>query len=347
MKGEAGGVSMKLQRYEKNPILSPNPANEWESAVATNPGAWYDESSRKVYLLYRAAGHDVEHRIHLGLAVSGDGRRFERVSERPVFSPSRDGFDAGCVEDPRIVKIGDWFYVTYACRAFPPGQYWLPADKRPYRRAECPPDFPKMLRQNHTATGLALTKDFKTWIRAGRLTDPVGDDRDVILFPEKVEGKYVMVHRPMRWTGVEYGTEHPAMWISFSDDLLSFGKSKLLMKGKYDWERKVGGNTPPIRTPHGWLMIYHGLGMDLLYRLGAVLLDLEDPSIVLHRTPDWILQPEQKYELEGYYKGVVFPCGSVVIDGTLFVYYGGADNYVGLATCPLGALVDHLLECPE
>ena len=112
---------MKLERYDGNPILSPNPKNAWESEVTTNPGAWYDEKTGTVYLLYRAAGADPEHKIHLGLAVSNDGYNFERTSDQPVFSPSVDGFDAGCVEDPRIVRMGNYFYVTYACRPFPPG----------------------------------------------------------------------------------------------------------------------------------------------------------------------------------------------------------------------------------
>ena len=89
----------------------------------------------------------------------------------------------------------------------------------------------------------------------------------------------------------------------------------------------MGFNIPPIKTPHGWLTIYHAVGPDKYYRLGAVLLDLDDPSIVLHRTPDWLLQPEADYEIEGFYRGVCFPCGAVVIDGTLFVYYGGGDKY--------------------
>ena len=337
---------MKLKRYEGNPILSPNPKNEWESLVATNPGAWYDEDAGEVKLLYRAAGADVEHRIYLGLAVSKDGYHFERVSDQPSLGPSMDGFDAGCVEDPRIVKMGEYYYITYACRPFPPGQYWLPEGV--YAPSECPPDFPYTIRENNTSTGLLLTKDFKTYIRAGRLTDPMVDDRDVILFPEKVNGKYVIMHRPMEWFGEEYGTQFPAMWISMSDDLLGFRDSQFLAKAKYDWEGgKIGGNTPPIKTEHGWLTLYHAVGSDRHYRLGALLLDLEDPTRVLHRTPDWLIQPEETYELEGYYNGVIFPCGKVVINGTLFVYYGGADKYVGLATCSLRELLDHLLSCPD
>jgi predicted GH43/DUF377 family glycosyl hydrolase len=150
----------------------------------------------------------------------------------------------------------------------------------------------------------------------------------------------------MTWVGEEYGTNHPAMWISTGDDLLNFQNSQILAKAKYDWERKIGGNTPPIRTEHGWLTLYHAVGSDNHYRLGAMLLGLEDPTKLLHRTPDWLIQPEEYYELEGYYNGVIFPCGKVVIDGTLLVYYGGADKYVGLATCHLQTLLDYLLSCP-
>ena len=334
---------MKLQRYAGNPILSPDPASPWQCRVTTNPGAWYDETTGQVLMLYRAAGNDPEHKVYFGLATSRDGYHFERASDQPVFGPSVDGFDAGCVEDPRIVKMGDWYYVTYAVRPFPPGYYWLPESERPYLPPTCPPEFPWTLRENATSTGLMMTKDFKTFIRAGRITDPSVDDRDVILFPEKVGGKFVMMHRPMNWVGDEYGTEHPAMWISFSDDLLCWGNSKLLAKAELPWENnKIGGNTPPIRTEHGWLTIYHAVGTDMRYRLGAMLLNLDDPSIVLKRTDDWIMQPEEPYEINGYYPGVCFPCGNVVIGDTLFVYYGGADKYVGIATCSLSALLTEL-----
>jgi len=338
---------MKLNRYKGNPILRPHPKNEWENLVTTNPGAWYDDESGQVYLMYRAAGNDPEHRIYLGLATSSDGYHFERVSDFPVFSPSFDGFDAGCVEDPRIVKHGNYFFITYACRPFPPGQYWLPDKETHYNPPHFPSEFPKTLRENSTHTGLALTKDFKTYIRAGCLTDPMVDDRDVILFPEKINGAYFMIHRPMDWIGGEYGTDHPAIWISQSNDWLNFRKSDLLAKAKYDWELKIGANTPPMKTEHGWLLLYHAVGTDEQYRVGAMLLALDDPTKVTHRTPDWLIQPEEDYELNGFYKGVIFPCGKVVIDETLFVYYGGADKYVGLATCKMKDLLDYLNTCPD
>jgi beta-1,2-mannobiose phosphorylase / 1,2-beta-oligomannan phosphorylase len=339
---------MQLKRFEGNPILSPRPGSAWESLVTTNPGAWYDETEQQVYLLYRAAGDDEGHRIHFGLATSKDGRHFERASDQPVFSPSQDGFDAGCVEDPRLIKIGDWYYITYASRPFPPGRYWLnTGHQADFHSVMYPPEFPCAVRNNQTSTGLALTKDFRTWIRAGRLTSPMVDDRDVILFPEKIGGKFYMLHRPMNWVGPEYGTEYPAMWISSSDDLLSWRSSKLLMKAEYAWEnQKIGGNTPPVRTEAGWLTFYHAVGTDAHYRLGAVLLDLDDPTIVRYRSRDFLLQPEEWYETEGLYPGVCFPCGKVVIGDTLFVYYGGADKYVGLATCKLAELMDYLMSCP-
>jgi predicted GH43/DUF377 family glycosyl hydrolase len=337
---------MKLTRYINNPILSPNPANDWESLVTTNPGAWRDEASGDVLMLYRAAGADAEHRIFLGLARSKDGYHFERQADQPVLLPSIDGFDAGCVEDPRIIKMGEWYYVTYATRPFPPGEYWLHEERR-FKAPQCPPEFPAMLRHNASLTGLGLTRDFKTWIRAGLMTHPEDDNRDVILFPEKVGGKYWMMHRPANLVGEAYGLAQPAIWISSSTDLLTWDRGSVLAKGELAWEGgKIGGNTPPIKTALGWLTLYHAVGADKRYRLGALILDADDPRIVRYRSSDWLLQPEEWYELEGYYPGVCFPCGKVVIDDTLFVYYGGADRYTCLATCSLGELLEYLRQCP-
>lgn len=250
---------MKLKKYDKNPIISPFPGNEWENLVTCNPGAWYEDG--RFYLLYRAAGDDEEHVIRFGLAVSEDGMNFRRTSDRPVFGPSADGYDSGCVEDPRIVKFGDTFYVTYAYRPFAPGRYWtFPHD------VVVKPDVdgyaPLAIRENLGNTGLACTKDFMTWRRLGRLTSPCLDDRDVILFPEKIGGRYAMLHRPKEWIGEKYGTGQPAIWLKFSDDMLSWEDkpSRMLISGrKGSWEEKIGGSTPPLRTKDGWLVLYHGV----------------------------------------------------------------------------------------
>jgi predicted GH43/DUF377 family glycosyl hydrolase len=337
---------MKLTRFEGNPILSPHPGHPWEDLAVFNPAAWFDEDRGEVLLLYRTAESHPEYKCWFGLAKSKDGLHFERACDEPVLSPSVDGFDASTIQDPRMVKIGDWYYVTYAARHFPFGQFWASEEDR-YRWPESPPDFPCYLRNNATLTGLLLTQDFKSWIRAGVLTDPLLDDRDVILFPEKIGGKYWMLRRPLQWCGPEYGCEHPSIWISSADDLLGFRDATLLAKQEFAWEAdKIGANTPPIKTPHGWLTIYHAVGDDKFYRLGALLLDLEDPTLVRYRTRDWIMQPEADFEIDGYYRGCVFPCGKVVIDGTLYVYYGAADKYCGVATCELAELLDYLLAFP-
>ncbi len=347
-KARPGKPRFQLTRYEGNPVLSPNPKNAWESAVNTNPAVWVDPDTDDVCMLYRAAGHDPQHRVVLGMARSRDGFTFTRCGDQPVFEPSVDGFDAGCVEDPRVIRLGDHYYMTYAARATPPGQYWVqPPSERDWVPDPLPPDTPWCIRENHTVTGLAITRDFKTYIRAGRITSPMVDDRDVIIFPEKINGKYYMMHRPMQWTGEQYGTKYPTIWISSGYDLMDMGSPTQLLTAKYEWETKIGGNTPPIRTEHGWLTLYHAVGPDKHYRLGALLLDLDDPTVVRHRTPDWIMQPEEPYETNGLYNGCIFPCGKLVRDGRLLVYYGAGDVHVGVAYCDMSMLMKHLLSCPS
>ncbi|MFC2129469.1 glycosidase [Bacteroidota bacterium] len=336
---------MKLHKYQGNPILAPHPENKWEDLVVCNPGAWYEEG--KFFLLYRAAGDDDKHIIRFGLAESEDGFHFQRSSNQPVFSPSEEGPDSGCVEDPRIVKFDNNYYVTYAFRPFPPGRYWEFAHDE-VLRYDCGQNAPKNLINNVANSALAMTKDFKKWHRLGRITQANLDDRDVILFPEKINGKYAMLHRPKEWIGDSYGPKHPAIWLRYSDDMLVWNEpSILLLEGiAGTWEEKTGGSTPPLRTSEGWLVLYHGVenGGTGHYRVGALLLDLEDPGIILGRTKEPILEPEEWYELEGFYEGCVFPTGNVIHDGTLYVYYGGADKYIGVASCKVNELTNYILK---
>lgn len=338
---------MKLQRFEGNPVLSPVPDSWWQCAVTANPGAWYDPASRTVTMLYRASAADVEHKVYLGRAVSGDGFHFDRVGSEPAVAPS-DGFDGGCVEDPRIVKFGEWYFITYASRPFPAGQYWLKTPNEQWKPPFASEDWPLCMRESLSSSGLLITRDFQTYYRGGRLTHPMLDDRDAILLPEKIDGQYAMLHRPMSWTGTQYGTENPAMWMMLSDDLhcWDYGTSRFVAEAEFDWEQKIGGSTPPLRTDRGWLTIYHAVGEDLHYRLGVMMLDLDEPWRVTHRASEWIMQPEEWYELEGFYHGCIFPCGNVVIDGKLFVYYGAADRYVGVATADFQEMVDWVCEFP-
>lgn len=338
---------MKLEKFAGNPILAPNPDVEWESLVTCNPGVIYDNGM--FYMLYRAAGNDEEHVIRFGLATSSDGVTFHRAGSVPVFGPSEDGYDSGCVEDPRIVKMANEFYITYAYRPMAPGRYWtFPHDV--VLKPECSEFSPMAWAENLGNSALAVTKDFKSFRRLGRLTSPVLDDRDVILFPEKVGGKFVMMHRPKKCPMKNCcGVEFPSIWLKFSNDLLDWENKEehLLITGrKGTWEEKIGGGAPPILTDRGWLVIYHGVadGGLSLYRAGALLLDRDHPLKVVARTPDPILEPDMPYETDGIYPGCVFPTANVVVNGTLYVYYGSADKYVGLATCRLDALLDHLTD---
>lgn len=330
---------MKLKKYSNNPILSPNLNNNWESLVVCNPAIWYE--NEKFHLFYRAAGNDLEHKIHIGLALSDDGFNFVRYQDTPILSPEELGFDAGSVEDPRIVKFGETYYMTYAFRPYPPGQYWI----GDYDNVIAPNHdeyAPKCLRENVGNTALAISNDLLTFKKVGRLTEPSLDDRDVILFPEKINDKFYMLHRPKEYIGDDYGTDHPSIWIKSSDDLMSWNvPSTLLMKGEEWWEQKLGGNTPPIKTEEGWLMLYHGVDKKHVYRIGAAILDLDDPTKVLYRTQDFIMEPETDIEKNGLYKwGVVFPTGNVVKDGILYVYYGASDQWCCVATADLKELVD-------
>jgi len=329
-----------------HPVLTPSPARAWENLVATNPAAWHDEGTGEVLLLYRAAGDDAAHTVHLALARSRDGVDFTRDAAGPAASPIPFTPDGGCLEDPRIIKVGDWYYVTVASRPFPPGRYWDKVAQAKLVHLQFPAHFPAALRQNLTSTHLFLTQDFKTWIRAGRLTDPALDERDVVIFPETVDGKWVTLHRPMQWHGAGFPNEQPAIWIAATSDLLGWKQLRLLAKAEYDWELKVGANNPPLRTPHGWLQIYHAVGPDKHYRLGAMLLDLENPFRVTHRTRRPIYEPVAEWETRGLYNGVCFPCGHAVLDGVYHLYYGGGDVVCGLARAPLDALLAHVRAQP-
>ena len=343
---------MLLKKHENNPILKPNPDNAWESLCVLNPAVIYDDEREEFVMIYRCAGHDKRHEIKMGLATSKDGINFTRQCDEPVFYSLPNEADGGCVEDPRLAKIGDLYYLTYAARAYAPGQYWLDVWEEGVSRAPMyleqgidvhGNELPKLGKENITVSYLAITKDFKNFKKLGRLTEATVDDRDVVIFPERIGGKYVIISRPKFKNVPEI--KMPSIWISFTDDLLEYSKPELLMTGETDWEvQRIGAGTTPIKTERGWFMIYHGVDAKGIYRNGAVLLDLEDPRKIIARTKDYIMEPDQAFEFEGFYEGCVFPTGTVVKDNTLYVYYGCADKYIGLATCEFDKLINYLYE---
>lgn len=328
---------VQLRRWSENPILTPSPEHFWEKEAVYNPGAFRHEG--KVYLLYRAVGEYEQYSSRFGLAISEDGFHFERVSEEPVFEPGAD-YDKGGCEDPRIVKINEQFLITYAALPQPPSYYGDFIKRIKSLRKD--PLLPRIHVPSHT--GLLRSQDLRRFERVAMITPPDVDDRDGVLFPEKIGGEYLLLHRPTEWVGSEYGTEKPSIWLAYSSDLVHWSNHKLLLKPEHSWEsKKIGAGPPPIKTSEGWLVIYHGVDEQSVYRAGVLLLDLQEPHRIISRLPYPILEPEEDYEKVGDIPNVVFPTGTVLIDGELFIYYGAADKVCCVATVPLNDLLDALL----
>jgi predicted GH43/DUF377 family glycosyl hydrolase len=286
-------MSLKLKRDVRNPLLLPVPEHLWESRFIFNGAVVFDEKENLFHMLYRAMGNDDVSRI--GYAVSTDGIHFSRL-DNPVFSPQSDFETKGC-EDPRITKIGNEYYMVYTAYS-----------------------------KKGVRVSMASTTNFLIWKRYGVIL-PDQDDKDAAIFPEKVNGRYMLYHR------IE-----PDIWVAFSDDLVHWTDHKVIMKPRSDhWDSlKIGIGAPPLKTPHGWLMLYHGVdATDNTYRLGFALFDLNDPTKLLKRSDEPILDPEEDFERFGQVPNVVFSDAMILHNGNYMVYYGGADNCMALATIPV------------
>src|ERR671918_890053 len=331
-----------LQRYEKNPILIPNEANWWESKAVFNCAILYYEN--KFHMLYRAIGEYERYISRIGYASSTDGYSFTR-NNNIAIEPTQDYEEYG-IEDPRMVVIDNQVYITYVILSS-------------YVTDEAIVE---------ASTALATTTDFLKYTRLGVITTKGSDNKDVVLFPEKMSqqqpppssvlslslpsnnmdtaGKYFFLHRPSGWIGSKYGVDKPSIWLGEGNALTNFDKHTLLLKPEEDWEElKIGAGPPPIKTRIGWLVIYHGVSREKVYRAGAAILDLHDPSKIIGRTKTPILEPKEPYEKFGDVNNVVFPTGACVVDNDkLFVYYGAADKVCCLATADLNYLLDHILK---
>lgn len=310
------GSVVGLKRFKHNPILIPDASNFWESKAVFNCAATNHDG--KVHMLYRAIG-EYEHYIsRLGYAVSEDGIHFKRFDE-PVMEPTVR-YELGGCEDPRICIIDNKIYITYVVLSFPQREKGI------------------------ARTALASTEDFLDYNKIGIITPHDVDDKDVVIFPEKIEGKYIMMHRP-NWVGEKYGVAKPSMWLAYSDNLHDWGGDKVLLEPMEKWEeRKIGVGPPPIKTKDGWLVLYHGVDTDFVYRAGAVLLDLHDPLNVIAKTRKPILEPKEPYEKVGDVPNVVFPTGTAMIDNKLYVYYGAADKVIAVAYGEIDELLDTMDE---
>ncbi len=322
---------MRLRRYEGNPLIKPR-GDDWEAVATFNCAVVYKDG--KIHVFYRAVGDYVHYASHLGHAVFDENLNLLERSEEPVFGPDLKLWEMS-IEDPRLMEVEGELYMTYVITPTPapPGGVRIKLG------------IPKPL-QAAARTALARVMDLKNFERLGVITPYDAHERDVVLFPEKIGGKYAAIHRPSNWVGPGYSVEQPGIWFAFLDGLPGrMYDHKVVMKAEQPWEgMKIGAGPPPIKTDAGWLLIYHGADPNRIYRAGAALLDLEEPWKVIARTSEPILEPEEVYEREGDVPNVVFPEGVAVVGEELLVFYGGADKVCCAASVNLGEFVDYLLQ---
>lgn len=296
-----------VTRYQNNPILT---KDDIPYPVATVHNAAVVKTEDRYIMVFRS--HLMNGRSILGIADSDDGLHFN-ARKKPFMtstdeSPYRE-YESWSIEDPRITYIDGEYIITYS--AYSP---------------------------HGIRIGLARTKDFETVERFSMITE--ADYRNVVIFPEKFNGLYARLDRP-------HSEISPwSIWISYSPDLRYWGESKRIMDPvKYHWdEMKIGPGAPPIKTDKGWLNIYHGVFPTMdgsVYRLGVCLHDLKDPSKIMGVSDDWILQPEDPWEITGYVHNVVFTCAAIPEpDGLIRLYWGGADTVMCTGTAQTEELVD-------
>jgi predicted GH43/DUF377 family glycosyl hydrolase len=288
---------IKLERLTTKPILTPNPANRWERAAVFNTAAIYDNGL--FHLLYRATDVGCHARYGdymnaIGYAVSTDGIHFMRL-DKPVLAPGACPQELRGCEDGRLVKIGDTYHLFYT-------------------------GFGNRFEGDYRICH-ATSKNLITWERHGVVLDE--PNKNASLFPEKIGGRYVMLHR-----------RYPDIWIAYSDDLKTWtDHKKILSPIPGTWQdARVGIAGPPIKTPQGWFLIYHAARLaDNSYRLGCALLDLNDPSTVLARQAEPLIEPELEWERVGFVPNVIFSNGHAIKGDDIYVYYGGADTVIGVA----------------
>lgn len=330
---------MKINRYQNNPIVIPG-KYDWRKVATFNPACIYENN--KFYMFERACSNLQPLQCRIGLLESDDGYNFKHVYDEPVFTPEQLGCPAGTIEDPRVVKLDDTYYLVFAHRPFNYNCY-------PTGIAE--PVYTTVIGErfkgiNNTRSGIATSKNMKDWEFLSFINSQEVDDRDNVLFPEKINGKYAMLRRPMSYFGEKYGCSGPSMWISYSEDLKTFSDPVLVAGPENDWEGgKIGASAPPIKTDKGWLTIYHGVDENTVYRVGVMLLDLENPEKVIARSPHYIMEPEAYYEKVGLIiPNVIFPTANVVKAGLLYIYYGCTDTCISVATVQLKDILDYVLQ---
>lgn len=291
-----------FERYAGNPILT---AADWPYPAHTvfNPGA-AKLADGTTLLLCRV--EDRRGLSHLCAARSANGLDGWVIDPSPTLLPNPSEYpeEIWGIEDPRLTYVEELGKYAVAYTAFSRGG---------------------------PGVALALTEDFRSFERYGLIMQP--DDKDAALLPRRINGNFALIHRPMQDSGAH-------IWVSFSPDLRNWGTHQIMLPARRGgwWDaNKVGLSPPPIETPEGWLMIYHGVrhtASGSLYRIGLALFELERPDVCVARGESWVFGPETPYERQGDVANAVFPCGLTVgEDGDrIFMYYGAADTSIAVAT---------------
>lgn len=293
-------MQLRLQRHSQSPLLYPNPLHRWEALNVFNCAVI--QHNGLFHMHYRAQGVDFISSV--GYAVSADGLAWNRL-EQPVLAPHNGREDYRGVEDPRVTELEGRFYMCYTAYGST-GNYPM----------------------------IAVSDNLITWHDVAPLEKT--ENKDHVLFPEKINGRYAILHR-----------RRPHIWVAYSDDLVTWTDHTIIMSPRnvgespQDWDSKsIGANGVPIKTEKGWLLVYHAYGDDHIYRHSVALLDLNDPSKVLHKPKTFIMEPEETWEIRGDVPNVTFSCANIVVGDEFWFYYAGADRVIGLATAPLKEVLE-------
>ena len=291
---------MGMVRFEDNPIIEPIEGHPWESRFVFNTAMI--RLGGRIHYFYRAMGEDKVSRI--GYASSKDGYHIDKRLPYPVFEPSNQLEKYGC-EDPRLTLLEGKYVMTYTAYGdiYQIGMTTIS---------------PQNILNNNWVWGERLFPFPNTW------------NKDAVLFSRRIRDRYIMLHRL-----------EPDICLAHSDDMRSWTHSNVIMEPRPDyWDSlKIGAAGPPIEIDEGWLLIYHGVDTDRVYRLGAAILDKNNPGRVLARTEEPILEPQMEYERFGQVLNVVFSCGAVILGDELLISYGAADTVIGVVSQKLDDII--------
>lgn len=306
-------------RVPAEAILTPRQESKywWEKNGVFNPGV--AEYKQSTMLLYRA--YDISYVSRLGLATSQDGMSFKQYEHPAIDTDPDDPYERMGIEDPRITKIDDTYYIIHTAASYH-------RISENFKVSGIGEDTPWRVR-----VAMHTTTDFKRYTHHGVILPDIAA-KNAALFPQKINNQYCLIYR--EWIGAE-----SIVKISFTDDFNSWQHTKevSLPASENSWTQlKWGIGSQPMVTNNGYLVIYHGVDKQRVYRLGLLMLDKQDPSQILwYTTP--ILEPTMPYEKTGFVPNVVYSCGGVLKDNTLSIYYGGADFVVGRALIDLSGRI--------